>query len=931
MIGVGSGGAIRPEPSTRNAILAIQVGGDGAAGNGGSILVNEVSGTIRTHGIGASGIFAQSVGGGGGTGGAGAAGVEGTITLGSSANSSGNGGGVQVFEFQYASIETGPSNSPAQGPVAAYGIFAQSVGGGGGYAGNVQLGPSSNFGSGLAMGAPGGNGSGGNVAVYVDGSIVTAGDGSIGVVAQSVGGGGGIRGGVTADPAAALVGSAGGVGVAGNVDVYVNGSVRTGGSEAYGVLAQAAGGSTAAANGYVNVAVRGSVQATGPGAHGVFAQNVGAGKGPITVTVTKGALVEGGIAAGTAGEPDGAGIFIMDGTTSFITNSGTIRSAAGTGGVAIHALDSDLTIVNDGVILGDIIETSSLPGTHIENHGTINGPRMAIEGVMDGVSNDGTITGNVAISGLTAPFANQAGGVFNIGTSASLQAAGNADAELDNAGILSPGGANNIITTTLFNPASAGGGHVNLVQTSTGVLAVDMTDAQTTGTATQVDRIQVDGTADLAGTVRVSFNAGNAPSVGPQTAGPIVTAVSGVTAATQSNLTVTSSVVANYSLSYPDPNNIALSYDIDFTGSSLGLDTSHNRVPITRYLQTAFAAGALNSDVANSLIAIPDQATYLKAIDSLDPEISVDTQFSTLRSGLRFADALLSCAEQSGTYRYFDEGQCGWLITGGNYFTQGNTSDNFGFHESGWQLAAGGQLDLGNGWHIGAGFSYEQNWLNASSIGSSSEINQYNLGMSVKYIWRNTEFAATATGGWGTSDNRRAQLLVIGTAAGQQDLHSVGGRLRVSHLFDMGGWYLKPHGGVGVEHLATGSYTESGAGAVGLQIQGQSQTYVYLQPGIDIGSEFRAADDALIRPQLGLGVTHFVGDVKAQATARIVSTGSGVGDFTTTTAFDCTWFNVGAAVDIFLPRNITARAGVYANLSQHSAGFGGGLKLQVGF
>ena len=153
-----------------------------------------------------------------------------------------------------------------------------------------------------------------------------------------------------------------------------------------------------------------------------------------------------------------------------------------------------------------------------------------------------------------------------------------------------------------------------------------------------------------------------------------------------------------------------------------------------QYLQNSFVAGALNPDVANSFIAISDPATYLRAVDLLNPEISVDTQISALHSELRFADALLSCAEQSGTYRYFDDGQCGWLITNGHHFSQNATSDNFGFDESGWQVAMGGQRAIGQNWRIGAAFSYEQKWLNAPSLGSSSDINQYNLGMSVKVL-----------------------------------------------------------------------------------------------------------------------------------------------------------------------------------------------------
>ena len=166
---------------------------------------------------------------------------------------------------------------------------------------------------------------------------------------------------------------------------------------------------------------------------------------------------------------------------------------------------------------------------------------------------------------------------------------------------------------------------------------------------------------------------------------------------------------------------------------------------------------------------------------------------------------------------------------------------------------------------------------------------------------------------------------------GVSAIHSLGSRLRVSHLFDMSNWYLKPHVGVGLEHLATDSYTKSGGGNVGLQVEGQSQTFVYLQSGIDVGTEFHLAGGALVRPKLGLGITYFVGDAKPQASARLVSTGVGVSGFTTATDLDRAWFNLGAAVDLFLRKNIAVRANVFGVISEHSTGYGGGLKLQIAF
>ena len=106
--------------------------------------------------------------------------------------------------------------------IASHGILAQSIGGGGGYGGTVQttypdFAPvPENSGAADNAFATGASGNGGDVTVTATSSIRTTGGSSAGVLAQSVGGGGGIAG--TAGSAfyedgwlGARIGSAGGV------------------------------------------------------------------------------------------------------------------------------------------------------------------------------------------------------------------------------------------------------------------------------------------------------------------------------------------------------------------------------------------------------------------------------------------------------------------------------------------------------------------------------------------------------------------------------------------------------------------------------------------------------------------------------------------------------------------------------------------------
>jgi len=252
--------------------LEIVVGGNGGIGNDGGVVDIEHFGNIVTLYDGSIGVLAQSVGAGGGIGGNAVLGVTGKFGLGGGGGASGDGGDVEVKVG--GSIETVGTS--------AYGIFAQSVGGGGGIAGDVDFGiidsktvpvigetPALNIGAGLAVMRDGGSaGNGGNITVDFNGRITTSGHAAIGILAQSIGGGGGLAGdtgfgllneikdvlacssveGASGAGDAigqgcnAWVGSAGGDGSGGVIDITHTGTIETFGDVAHGIFAQSSGG-----------------------------------------------------------------------------------------------------------------------------------------------------------------------------------------------------------------------------------------------------------------------------------------------------------------------------------------------------------------------------------------------------------------------------------------------------------------------------------------------------------------------------------------------------------------------------------------------------------------------------------------------------------------------------------------------------------------
>ncbi|MFO7854021.1 MAG: autotransporter outer membrane beta-barrel domain-containing protein, partial [Paracoccaceae bacterium] len=219
----------------------------------------------------------------------------------------------------------------------AVGLLAQALGGGGGEGSTVVTGAVSGGGAGnmisVGVGGAGGTGAAGGDVTVVNGSagsIATVGDSAHGILAMSVGGGGG-RGGVTVtsnladgdarpgDNAVAMalsLGGAGGAGgIGGNVIVENAGAISTEGVEAHAIVAQSVGGGGGRGSLVVNgdltlggtdrqdpslrgssiavggaggdgeragdVTVRndGAIRISGRGSRGILAQSVGGGGG----------------------------------------------------------------------------------------------------------------------------------------------------------------------------------------------------------------------------------------------------------------------------------------------------------------------------------------------------------------------------------------------------------------------------------------------------------------------------------------------------------------------------------------------------------------------------------------------------------------------------------------------------------------------------
>ncbi|MDY6481127.1 ESPR-type extended signal peptide-containing protein [Acinetobacter faecalis] len=285
---IGGGGGIGGSATGKLAVG----GGAGAGGNANNVLINnEIE--LRTSGVNSRGIIAQSIGGGGGTGGDVTA--QTTVGIGGSGNSAGDGGEVDVTNDAVIITEGYGSE----------GILAQSIGGGGGTGGSVEQatvaiggGALENLLSGVGVNASTANGGkGGKVTVVnkKDAEILTKSADSAAIVAQSISGGGGKGGNATGTLALGGFGSL--AGESGEVTITNEANLWTEGTNSAGIIAQSIGGgggigghssgtltmggfaSTGGASGAVTVENSGQIQTVNTDSTAILAQSIAGGGG----------------------------------------------------------------------------------------------------------------------------------------------------------------------------------------------------------------------------------------------------------------------------------------------------------------------------------------------------------------------------------------------------------------------------------------------------------------------------------------------------------------------------------------------------------------------------------------------------------------------------------------------------------------------------
>jgi hypothetical protein len=437
---IGGGGGLAGAGSSQefqgnNTFSAhnIQLGGRNADGIGATANYTTTGGAVTTQGDSAHAVIVQSIGGGGGlvTADTGNNQSGGSVTLGASAGSNNHN-----FYGGEALVSIGTGTSLQTAGDRAFGLVAQSIGAGGGLANTKQTGGTVTLGANLGNVSPD-NFGGGQVRVSLSSgsSIVTTGDGSHALIAQSIGGGGGIANadasqGFNTQPTPGNPRQTHGYGS--SVTITNNATIQTSGAGAFGILAQSIGGGgglsgsfagstggnqssgyssgSSGNNGNVSITSTGNITATGNGSVAIFAQNVTSGNatvgnfgaGDVNITLNA-SLTSGGSG------PGGVGVWVDGGKTNTLTvNSGAYLSAKNNNAIN-YTGNNRLNVTNNGYVSGSISlsDTSSTRGTFQNNgellaQGTMNANIVDVNTLTIGTnfrySSSATFTGNYSQS-----------------------------------------------------------------------------------------------------------------------------------------------------------------------------------------------------------------------------------------------------------------------------------------------------------------------------------------------------------------------------------------------------------------------------------------------------------------------------------------------------------------------------------------------------
>ena len=842
-IGGGGGSAVvnlhTNDLSTIGSVR-LGLGAVGTSGSDGGAVTRTQTGAVFTTKDLAQGALVQSIGGGGGSAVA-HVGLDGPapanpsaltsaiVSLGASGGS-GNDGGAVDLSFTGGFMTAG---------ARASGLIVQSIGGGGGTVVLDGLRATSL----ILGGQAGASGSGGNVAVANNGQVITLGQSSIGILLQSIGGGGGAVFGAGANPG--LTRSSANSGNGGTIRLTQTGDVAVLGAGAYGILAQSLGGGGGLVDG----------TSAGTTGLGVNEQAFATGPGPTAVAAPNLAALGGGIVAGGfAGTAGGVG---RGDAISLAIDGQVFAPGAGSTAVAAQSLGSlgggNITITALGALRGGSGSgAAALMDGGANNLLTSQASLSAVSGLAvvgtsgnDSVVNNGLAVGNFSLGGGANALTNSAGATLVTIDTIDLREGTGSTGNFTNAGNLLLGLSANPYPIDLLagawfpayvsaNPASdplhgtsiisqvALDGNLSFAPTSFSVWDVAFGPYAS-------DKITATGNAAVngKGEVTVTWLQDNKP----------VTLIATGGSATDNGLQVKDTLALDFRV-VTAPNAIQLAFDSNFGLPFL----NYNERAIGGSLDSALIAG--ESAGVGRLLALlgnlseGQEGLYESIMAELDPELFVAPALVQFDAAREFGSGVLGCQQIDPSERK----ACVWGYAGVNKYRRGSERGDYRFvQDSGNRMRIGIEYAFEDGWKVGTAFGYDDLGdirFDGDRAAGSGEAVHGGLALAKSFGDREQGTASLAlTGGVQTVDQSRRQSVfvsAIGTSHYQTDY--IGVSTELGYSFGSGALFARPAIAASMFRLGQRQFVEQGLAGLGVTGLDHHEWFGTLSPTLTLGA-----------------------------------------------------------------------------------------------
>jgi hypothetical protein len=506
----------------------------------------------------------------------------------------------------------------------------------------------------------------------------------------------------------------------------------------------------------------------------------------------------------------GTGVWLAGGANNTIVNLGTLSVADGNKGWTVRAGDGNDVIDNQGMLAGQL-------------------------DLGRGVNRLNNSAGQTV----------QAGEELLLGDARSVFA---------NAGMLSPGGLGLAQKTVLRG---------SYQQAATGVTLAELDLG-----SGQLDQLDISGTAELDGHIKVSLLQPQRVRPGHvQT--PLFTAALGVVNGGV-QLSTAPSAVITYQLLYPNAQTAALDYNIDFSPAGIGRVQQEVGQYFNR-IQLAGGSDALADSVVK-LLYTPTLAAYRATLSDMTPEFYGHQQAGLLRSSAQFGGTLAD----DGENRLGDKRQAMWFQYDTERSQHRATDDYRQVSQSTKRYTLGLRKALTEQWSLGGSFATETNRSDGDSGHWTASGNAKHIGAALQYQFGNNQLALIPTYSTSTLSTQRRGETEDFTATASRRLTAYGAAVRYAHLLRVGeSLYFRPTLDLGVTRLSAEATAEHGAGPTSLRLDDNAESHKWVRPVAKLGYRELLSNGYELHLHADVGMQRYFG--KAMTTVKAGFTGAPAG------------------------------------------------------